>query len=190
MGKNTKQLIIDCTVELAGRKPINRITIHDIVSRCGITRNAFYYHFHDIYDVLDQAISDKLSILETATSEDYDAKLFEVLEFATRYKAVWRNLYKAIGRDDLQKYVMNKLHIVIEGYIVSQAASNPISATDVFFICTFYEEALFGILTRWVRGEIKEDSPAEIRKALQRIQVLFQGSLALLINNSSQHPES
>ena len=38
-------------VEAGGKRSMNKITVRDIVSECEITRNTFYYYFHDIYDV-------------------------------------------------------------------------------------------------------------------------------------------
>ena len=53
MSQLTRRAIIECTLNLAEKKPLRKITVKDIVSACGITRNTFYYHFHDIYEVLD-----------------------------------------------------------------------------------------------------------------------------------------
>lgn len=30
-------------------KPINKITVRELVAECGMNRNSFYYHFEDIY---------------------------------------------------------------------------------------------------------------------------------------------
>ncbi len=32
---------------------LNKITVKEIVNRCGVNRQTFYYHFRDIYDLLD-----------------------------------------------------------------------------------------------------------------------------------------
>ena len=40
-------------VKLLNLYPLDKITVKDIVSDCGISRNTFYYHYRDIYDLLD-----------------------------------------------------------------------------------------------------------------------------------------
>ena len=55
MSQSTKQAIVETTLALAKKRPIGKITVRDIVEACGITRNTFYYHFHDIYEVLECA---------------------------------------------------------------------------------------------------------------------------------------
>lgn len=37
------------------KKPLNKITINDIAEDCGINRMTFYYHFQDIYDLVEWA---------------------------------------------------------------------------------------------------------------------------------------
>ena len=52
MSQLTRKAIMKCTLELAEKKSLKKITVKDIADECGITRSTFYYHFSDIYDVL------------------------------------------------------------------------------------------------------------------------------------------
>lgn len=49
----TKKAIISTFEELLNERPLNKITVKDIVGRCGINRNTFYYHFEGIPSLLD-----------------------------------------------------------------------------------------------------------------------------------------
>lgn len=44
----TKEIIRDAFWELLEEKPYNKITVQDIVNRCQVNRNTFYYHFQNI----------------------------------------------------------------------------------------------------------------------------------------------
>ena len=44
-------------MHLVEQKSVKKITVRDIVEACGITRNTFYYYFHDIYEVLEYALA-------------------------------------------------------------------------------------------------------------------------------------
>ena len=59
MSQLTRKAIMKCTLELAEKKSLKKITVKDIADECGITRSTFYYHFSDIYDVL-QSIENML----------------------------------------------------------------------------------------------------------------------------------
>ena len=54
MSDFTKIAIMHSLIELLEEKEFTKITVKDIVTRCGINRNTFYYHFEDIYDLLGQ----------------------------------------------------------------------------------------------------------------------------------------
>ena len=52
MSLNTKQQLANALKSLMQTKPLEKITIKDIVIFCGVNRQTFYYHFKDIYDLL------------------------------------------------------------------------------------------------------------------------------------------
>lgn len=56
MSSFTKEVIIKTLFELLNEKPLAKITVKDIVERCGVNRNTFYYHFRDISDVVECAL--------------------------------------------------------------------------------------------------------------------------------------
>ena len=48
-GNLTKNAIMSSLVKLLNEKPLDKITVKDIVLDCGINRNTLYYHYHDSY---------------------------------------------------------------------------------------------------------------------------------------------
>ena len=50
MPVNVKNLIAETFVKLSDEKNIDKITVKDIVEACGISRQAFYYHFRDLLE--------------------------------------------------------------------------------------------------------------------------------------------
>ena len=53
MKQTTKQAIQASFRTLLLAKSLDKITVRDIVEDCGLTRNTFYYHYEDIYDLFD-----------------------------------------------------------------------------------------------------------------------------------------
>ena len=45
----TKDAIVAAFGELLTERPLSKITVKDIVDRCEISRNTFYYHFEDSF---------------------------------------------------------------------------------------------------------------------------------------------
>lgn len=50
---DTKRKLAMALKELLQEKPLKKITIQDIVERSHMTRQSFYYHFQDVYEVLE-----------------------------------------------------------------------------------------------------------------------------------------
>lgn len=68
MPVDTKSMIADAFVKLSQKKSLDKITIKDIVEVCGISRQAFYYHFEDIMGVIEWSIQIKMQ-------EDFEQSL-------------------------------------------------------------------------------------------------------------------
>ncbi|XCP84887.1 TetR/AcrR family transcriptional regulator C-terminal domain-containing protein [Roseburia hominis] len=52
-GNKTKLKFAQVVQELMEEKSLRKITVNDIVEKSHMTRQAFYYHFHDIYELLE-----------------------------------------------------------------------------------------------------------------------------------------
>ena len=48
MAQFTKKAIIESFLKLLNERPLDKITIKDVVEDCQINRNTFYYHFENI----------------------------------------------------------------------------------------------------------------------------------------------
>ena len=59
MSKFTKQAIMDGFIELSKQMPIDKITVKKVTDYIGITRNTFYYHYQDIYALLEEIVVTK-----------------------------------------------------------------------------------------------------------------------------------
>lgn len=53
MSQVTKRALEASLKNLLLQKPLSKITISDITEDCGINRMTFYYHFKDIYDLVE-----------------------------------------------------------------------------------------------------------------------------------------
>lgn len=188
MSQQTRDNIIRVTLELAEHKPINRITIRNITDAAGITRNTFYYHFHDIYDVLSQVINDYMSKVMQTGADRFDEALFDLIAFNLRYRRIWRNIYNTLGRDRLTVYVQRRLHTLVVNYISVKTDVSSINELDLYLITTFYEEALMGVMIKWLLTDKGQDTPEDVANVVMRMKALFNGSMDLLIQNAHEHP--
>ena len=63
MASFTRKAIMEAFVVLLNEKPLNKITIKDIVEACGINRNTFYYHFQDVPDLIEAIVKEEIDAI-------------------------------------------------------------------------------------------------------------------------------
>jgi AcrR family transcriptional regulator len=183
MSQLTRKAIMQCTLELAEKKSLKKITVKDIADACGITRSTFYYHFSDIYDVLDGVVQAKIDEFNEEYNGEMDKVLMRFIEYSIIHRKVWANLFDARGREWLEKYVKTRIHYLALLQIRKMSEGYILSIKDVEIICSFYEEAIFGLLIRWIIKEEKTKTVDEIKDTVERIEKLFEGQLDLIISN-------
>ena len=54
----TKRAMADALKKLMTQKPLDKITIQELMEQCGMKRQNFYYHFEDIYDLLRSIVQE------------------------------------------------------------------------------------------------------------------------------------
>ena len=48
---NTRQLLAQALIDICKTKPLDNITVTELTKKCNLTRQIFYYHFEDKYDL-------------------------------------------------------------------------------------------------------------------------------------------
>ncbi len=181
MSQLTKNAIVETTVRLSQSRPINKITVRDIVEACGITRNTFYYHFHDIYEVLECAIEIELSNLREAWGSDPHEALYSLLKFCISYKRVWNNLYRAVGHDQLSVYISKQVKAILGAHIAATPGADRLDQKDLSLISVLCEEMFVGVFFRWLRTDVTPMSDEELHAFSNRVLLLFEGHLQAAI---------
>ena len=75
-----KREIKNSFIKLLTERPISQITVKDIVERCGVNRNTFYYHFRDIPDAVEAVVKEELEdILKNQKSPESVSDCMEIL---------------------------------------------------------------------------------------------------------------
>lgn len=73
--KKTKKAITDAFLTMASQKPIEKITVTDIVKEAQINKSTFYAHYHDIYDLMDVLRNEAIEMV--VSNMHYLSNLFD-----------------------------------------------------------------------------------------------------------------
>ena len=59
MAQRTKQRIQETFVTMLDQESWDKITVKDLVDRCGMNRNTFYYYYQDLYALLEELLQEE-----------------------------------------------------------------------------------------------------------------------------------
>ena len=125
----TKWKLAEALKKLMKEKSLHKITIQDIVEESGLTRQSFYYHFHDICEIIEWIC--KNTLLEKCDVEEKtpDCWIYTLFENAHADRNFYRKVIQEFGRELLEKAVITdveermkrmlsvyKMIIVVETY--------------------------------------------------------------------------
>lgn len=186
MSHLTEAAIVDATIRMAEIRPLNKITVRDVVEACGITRNTFYYHFHDIYEVVECAIEEMFLGLRKDWDGDYEKAVFSMIDLFIERKKLFANLYRSIGRERLSDYFGKQIRLLLREQLRTASEGGRVEENDLHIISAFYEEALMGLLIRWLRSDSKDPTGERLRSDAARVRVIFNGNMRLCIENCTK----
>lgn len=181
----TQQAIMESFIKLLNQRPLDKITVKDIVQDCGISRNTFYYHYQDIYDLLQATFS---SILDSVLIENvttWQESLMACTRFALENRRAIYHIYRSSNRDQLDRYLYRVTGQSMERLIRYQAQGLRISDEDIRYLTLFYKHAIVGIIREWLENDMK----ADVEHVIHRMGVLLEGNLQLSLERIASKSE-
>lgn len=173
--ERTEKAIMHAFLELLNQYPLDRITVKDIVTACGISRNTFYYHYQDIYDLLRATFD---AVAELVLREDvttWQESLRSCTRFALENRRAVYHVYRSAHREQLERYLYRVTEERMDRLIRHLTAQMSISEEDVRYLTLFYKCAVVGILLEWLNADMKGD----VDRLISRMGVLLEGNLRL-----------
>ena len=167
----TKKVIKDTFIELLEQKPINKITVTELCTKCEINRATFYRYYEDVYDLMEKLKSQYVCELKAAISiskDDYTISGFtsEILEVILKNKELSRILFSLKNGKDFLDDVLDIAHQkCIEKW--NRYGKN-VPQEQVGYLSTFITAGTIGILNDWIQNDYKE-SPSEIANLIENI---------------------
>jgi AcrR family transcriptional regulator len=179
MSDITEKAIRDSFMKLIGERPLDKITVKDIVDDCGINRRTFYYHYSDIYALVEQILREETdaAISKYASPDAWQDGFISAARFALDNRRAVYHICNSVRREDLEQYVKRISRQVIETFVEkiskSPDAGDAVPEQDKRLITDFYCCALTGMVMDWIAGGMEGDTAAMIR----RLGYLFDGSI-------------
>ncbi len=146
----TRQAFADALKQRMLRQPFSQITVSALVRDCGVNRKTFYYHFTDVYDLLNWMIQqDTLSVLsQFHLIREHDKAIAFVLDYIEENEVILLNIYRSVGRDILYHYFHDEFIRIAQQVVCEAEELQNKHFPEEFkrFLCELLTEAVCGIL--------------------------------------------
>lgn len=176
MRQTTKQAIAEAFLSLLEKRSIDRITVKDIVAECGINRQTFYYHFHDIYDLMEWALTDRIEGYagqDLAAGMDWKEQIGKLFHFFYLHRVMILHGYDATNRMQYERAVVKWVSRVVRNRLDSYPQAPEVPEEKREFIVKVYARGIAGLLLEWV----EEGMPDERHVKLNDYFIIIDGSI-------------
>ena len=163
MSELTKKALAVSLKKLLSKKELSKITIANITDECGVNRQTFYYHFKDIYDLVEwSCIEDASRALQgKKTYDTWQEGLQQIFEAVLENKPFILNVYRSVKREQVESYLYSLTYQLIEGVVEEQSENLRVTEEQKKFIADFYKYSFVGVMLDWIKRGMKE-APEEI----------------------------
>ena len=182
---NAKHDLAEALCQLLETKTLEKITVKDIVARCGVNRQTFYYHFQDIPSLIEEIVMEEIDTLiaKYPTISSLDECVNLAFRFAIENKKAVLHIYNSINRDIYESYIMKLCEYVVSTYLDTAFGKNAVSEKDHAIAVRFFKCELFGLTFDWIANGMKEEAIEEIHHVTE----LCRGMSDEIIKRSKEH---
>lgn len=160
----TKQAMYHALKKLITTKSINKITIKDITDTCGLNRQTFYYHFKDIYDLLEWSFQEEFRFIDSYLQKPeytWEEIFAGSVKYISQNKYICQCIVCGLARDQLILSLHNSIYEIVRKIILHSLPQNQIPEKYLDFTARFYTYALSNYLFDWVNNGMLE-TPEEV----------------------------
>ena len=174
MMNRTKQILSETFWQILEEMPYSKITVKEIVDRCHVNRNTFYYHYQDIPALAEatmQAWVEEIVEKHFSFGNPLDC-LIPLVEGCTARKKAILHIYRSVQRDVFLSHLNGLIDHAVGVYAggVKSALGSDLETLPT--LCHFYKCAGMGLVLDWLDQGMGYDMP----EFLESICGCLQGS--------------
>lgn len=182
---NTTKLALEASLKkLLLHKQIDKITINDLTADCGISRMAFYYHFKDIYDLVEWVCVEdgKRALQGKKTYDTWQEGICQIFEAVIENRPFILNVYRCVSRERIENYLYKLTFDLLSDVVEEKCRGVDMEEEDKALIADFYKYGFVGIMLNWIGRGMKDD----YKEIVERLGIMLHGNIANSIHNFEQ----
>lgn len=180
----TKQMLADALIDLSSKKPFSKITVSELVALCDINRKTFYYHFTDVYDLLEWYLTGEINqaINSFHSIYDLDSTISYATEYMQKHPYLIRFIEDPLGREKVTQ-TLSRVIAPLCTDIIQRIETSNAKNFDTDFI-DFLTKAFTRIIVLSILDCIENPNIYDIKKIKHYISTIFEISMHGLLQDN------
>ena len=160
MGADVKREITETLLRLLEKKSLEKITVKELVTLCGISRQTFYYHFEDVLDVVDWWTRQGAQHLmeESLRTDDPRKALRLFVDYTAEHRQTLQHLLASRWREQLERRLVQVFTTHLQDMLHRMHPNLAMSPADEGAFLTFYACGISGLL---MEQQVRTDAEKE-----------------------------
>lgn len=158
----TQKAIIGTFEEMLEEMPFDKITVSALVKRCGVSANTFYYHYQDIYALLDVWLEKTVNDIRTSLEDNLDWKVEAKAIFLACQKntRIIDHIFGSLSRERLEHYTFTRTKDSFYRFVRMRTEDKNLTEEQISEIAMFCRYSFVGIFLKanWEHFKIDVDS--------------------------------
>lgn len=159
----TEGLIVKSYKELVDKYGAEKVTVAQLCRNTHIRRQTFYYHFHDLRELLEFIYrKDMEEVLEKSkTCASWEEGMLSILTMIQNQKNFVLATYHTMTRDQLHTFLCEHIRELLLEVLVKSSTDTNITREQLSPIADYHKYGFAGTVMDWVRNGM-EKSPKEV----------------------------
>ena len=172
MALYTQKAIMRTFQQMLEEMPFDKITVSALVRRCEISPNTFYYHYQDIYALLNVWFHSEFDQYMQFSDESFDwvAAAKDMLRDCKAHPKTIYHVFNSLSRDQMEQYVFTSTDDIFYHLVCLRAAGRRVDEADLKRISSFCRYAFIGYLLQFLWNRMEDN----IDESVDRLSVLFE----------------
>ncbi|KRL53668.1 TetR/AcrR family transcriptional regulator [Furfurilactobacillus rossiae] len=149
-----RRQIFNSVYEFMQNRPINELTVDDILNASGVSRGSFYKYFADKYDVINSYFADTMNrMFLNCRLSNWNGILRKQFEFLADNASFFKYAFKTTGQNSFCVYFNCHLVRQFGEAIIKYGHQTELSAVEKHAV-QFYADGVVAYTRRWLSSDM------------------------------------
>ena len=156
MATKAKIALVNSFLALLESDEYDKVTVTNLVEKCGVSRQTFYYHFDDIEKMIEWSFKNEIDKIADSISAENNEKISEMFaDFLNKYNNLLKKSSETANFITINNFLFNNFNSFLSKYIAKKH-NRPVKSSDE---ADFFVKHCAGAFCEFVIQEMQQDEP-------------------------------